>query len=85
MRRRRPAGGGRTGGGPGELIGRQEALDAVEGLLAADSLVRVLVVHGAAGMGKSALVAHVAGGDLGGYRPVVVDIDPVVRGLTEPV
>ena len=61
-----------VGGSLGEFTDRREALAAVEALMAPDSPVRVLVVHGVAGQGKSALLRHLT--DSGPDR-VLVDLD----------
>jgi ABC-type proline/glycine betaine transport system ATPase subunit len=81
---REPAGGSGRWLGRDRFIDREDALKAVADLLDDDSPVRVLVVHGVSGMGKSTLLAHVARGQAGGYRAVAVDVDPVVRAMADP-
>jgi hypothetical protein len=57
---------------------REEALAAVAGLLDPGSRQRVLVVHGAPGLGKSALLAHVWRNGDRRWRRVLTDVEDLV-------
>ncbi|WP_322756455.1 tetratricopeptide repeat protein [Frankia sp. Cas3] len=64
----------------GEFTDRDEALDAVEELLAVDGRARLLVVSGVTGQGKTRLLARAAELHADRYRRVGIDLQTLVAG-----
>ena len=65
----------------GEFTDREEALAAVDRLLAADAGARLLMVFGVTGQGKTRLLERITELHWGNYRPQMIDLQSVVQSL----